>query len=270
VTRNTQMSDGRIRYVALPITLSFAAHQLHNMGDFEIQCRQRFQKFNEQMRLQESELFKFRSRFERFGLETDNEKRAAILCQRGESEVFVGNVDNADMLFRQARDLAPQSSYVYAMSASYELNRNRVGSALKYADEACRRATKRTGTLCYTVKARALMAQRDWSGRVEALSKAIEYNPFDPVVRHQYGVALSKAGQPEKAIQQFTMIIDEEKKRITPTDTLLMALKTRMINLKRLNKQEELANDRHYLNDMLRKYPHLSSEAVKFEEFLED
>ena len=59
------------------------------------------------MKLQEFELGKFRSRFGRYGLETDNEKRAAILCQRGESETFVGNIDNADMLFKQARDLAP-------------------------------------------------------------------------------------------------------------------------------------------------------------------
>lgn len=270
VTRNTQMSDGRIRYVALPITLSFATHQLHNMGDFEVKCRQRFQKFNDQMKLQESELFKFRSRFDRYGLETDNEKRAAILCQRGESEMFVGNVDKADMLFSQARDLAPQSSYVYAMSASYELNRNRVGSALNHADESCRRANKRTGALCYTIKARVLMAQRDWYGRVEALSKAIAYNPIDPFTRHQYGVALSKVGRMEEAIEQFTIIIEEEKKKVHPSETLLMALKTRMINLKRLNRLPELEKDRIYSNDIFAKYPHLAAEAIKFDQFMED
>ena len=51
--------------------------------------RSQYHRYNEQMKLQDSELFRFRNEFERFGLETDNEKRAAILCQRGKSEMFV-------------------------------------------------------------------------------------------------------------------------------------------------------------------------------------
>ena len=117
------------------------------MGDFELACRQRFQKFVEQMELQESELYRFRNKFEQYGLETDNEKRAAVLCQRGESEMFVGNVDAADMLFRQARELVPQSAYVYAMSASYELARNRVGSARIFPRWRAIEPTRRPG-LC--------------------------------------------------------------------------------------------------------------------------
>lgn len=269
VTKNTQMSDGRVRHVALPITLSFARHQLDAMGDFEVACRQRFQKFCEQMTLQESELFKFRNRFERFGLDTDNEKRAAILCQRGESEMFVGNVDNADMLFKQARDLAPQSAYVYAMSASYDLARNRVGSALQHAEEACKRANKKTGALCYAIKARVLDVQHDKMGRVTALEKALEFDPEDAVTRHQYGVALSRAGQPEKAISQFTMIIDKEKGRVPATIQLLMALKTRMINLKRLKWADALEADITLVSEILRKNSHLTSEAYHFTEFAE-
>ena len=94
------------------------------MGDLETKCRQRYQKFSDQMKLHEVEIARFRSRFDRYGLETDNEKRAAILCQKGESEMFVGNVENADLLFKQARELAPRSGYVHAMGASYELARN--------------------------------------------------------------------------------------------------------------------------------------------------
>ena len=68
--------------------------------------RRRFQRFTDPMELHRTELAKFQSRFDKYGLDTDNERRAAILCQRGESEMFVGNVDNADILFKQARDLA--------------------------------------------------------------------------------------------------------------------------------------------------------------------
>jgi tetratricopeptide (TPR) repeat protein len=234
VNRSMQASDGRITYIALPITLSFARHQLGTMGDLEAKCRQRYQRFSDQMALHEAEIAKFRSRFDKYGLGTDNEKRAAILCQKGESEMFFGNVDNADLLFKQARELAPRCAYVYAMSASYELARNRIGNALNMAEQACTRANKKNGALCYTIKARILDVQRDRRGRAKALAKAVEYDPDDHVVRHQYGVALSRDQQTEEAIQQFTIIIDRERDRTPPPLQVLMALKTRMINLKRL------------------------------------
>ena len=269
VNRNTQSSDGRARHVALPITLSFAGHQLQTMGDFEVKCRQRVQKFNEQMELHEAEVFRFRSRFERFGLASDNEKRAAILCQRGQSEMFVGNVDNADALFRQARELAPQSAYVYAMCASYELAQNRLGNALAYAEEGCRRANRRTGSLCYSIKARVLDVQHDNSGRAEALAKALEYDPNDMLTRHQYGVALSRAGRTEDAISQFTIIIDADKDKVPATTQLLMALKTRIINWKRLGKDNEVKRDMSIVSEVFKQNPHLTSQIGEFEEFRE-
>ena len=122
------------------------------MGSLEIESRRRFQRFTDQMKLHEAELTKFQSRFDKYGLDSDNERRAAILCQRGESDMFVGDVDNADLLFKQARELTPHSSYVLAMSASYELARNRVGNALEFVNKACNRANRKTGALCYTIK----------------------------------------------------------------------------------------------------------------------
>jgi len=269
VTRHTQQSDGRVRWVALPITLSFARHQLDRMGDFEVQCRQRYQRYSEQMELRDSELVRFRTRFDRFGLDTDNEKRAAILCQRGESEMFVGNVDNADMLFKQARDLAPQSAYVFAMSASYDLARNRIGRALDHVEGACKLATKKTGSLCYAIKARILDVQRDRYGRIEALQKALDYDPEDMVTRHQYGVALSRARKTEEAIQEFSIIIDHEKNSIPPSMQLLMALKTRMINSRRLGRAGDVAADLAFVDGLLKRYPQLASEAREFEGFRE-
>jgi hypothetical protein len=37
-------------------------------------------------------------------------------------------------------------------------------------------------------------------GRIEALAKAVDYEPEDSVIRHQNGVALSKIGQCELTI----------------------------------------------------------------------
>jgi len=267
VIKQTQTSDGRVRHVALPITLTFARHQLEEMGEFEVECRQRYQRYTDQMKLRDSEIFRFRSEFERFGLDTDNEKRAAILCQRGKSEMFIGNVENADLLFKQARELAPQSAYVFAMNASYELARNRIGEALDHIDEACKRATKKTGSLCFAIKARILDIQRDREGRVRALEKALEFDADDLVTRHQYGVALSRAGYPDKAIEQFDVIIVREKNKVPPSIQLLMTIKTRMINLKRLNRDEDIKKDLVWVDEMLKKYIHLVTEAGQFDEF---
>lgn len=264
VTRNTHISDGSVVYSALPITLAFARHQLAFMDTFEAQCRQRLQRFLDQMELQETEVYRVRSLFERYALSNDNEKRAVILCRRGESEMFAGNVGNAENLFRQARELSPSSAYVYAMSASFELNRNRVGVALEFANYACKRASRATGGLCYTILARVHDVQRDKGGRADALKMALEYEPNNNVLRHQFGVALSRLGNNEEAIDEFSKIIDDEIAKGTAHITLLYALKTRIISLRRIGRWDEAEKDLRLAHDIIAKYAHLQSEAFHF------
>lgn len=269
VTRSLHSSDGRWVFVALPITLSFARHQLDSMGDFETKCRQRMQHFNDQVTLQQSEVSRFKGIFEQYGLETDNEKRAAILCRRGESEVFTGRIEDADNLFRQARELAPQSAYVYALSASFEQTRNKLGVALGYAKEACARATKKTGALAYSILARVLDAHHDKTGRLEALEHAVAFAPTDVVLKHQYGVALSRVGHTARAIDAFSEIIAVEENRVPARDTLLMALKTRIINLRRANRPKEADDDLALAKRVLAQNPHLGHQADEIRELEE-
>jgi Flp pilus assembly protein TadD len=266
VNRITQQSDGRTLYSALPITLSFARNQLAVMGELEVRARQRIQRFNEQMELQVSEVARFRGEFDKYGLVTPNEKRAAILCRRAESEMFSGNADSAELLFQQARDLAPQSAYVHAKSAAYELARNRVGAALDRVNEACSRATAKTGALCYTIKARIFDVQWNKFGRVEALEKALSYEPGDPFLRHQYGVALSRIGREADAVREFTRIIDEETKRVPPRETLIMAITTRIINLSRLGRKEEAREDLRVARDLVVRHPHLKTAGGRLDD----
>jgi tetratricopeptide (TPR) repeat protein len=270
VTRVFQSSVGRYTFVTLPITLAFASNELSSMGDFEVRCRQRLQQFHDQMQLHDFEIVRFGSVFDKFGLTTDNERRAAVLCQRGERDVFAGNIDLAEGLFRQARELAPHHAYVLSMAASFELARGSVGRAGEFAREACARATQRTGALAHRIHANVLDAQRDKLGRVQALNKALSYDHTDVILRHQYGVALSRAGRTEEAIHQFDLIIASELKRVPLTATVLMALKTRVINNRRLGRTIEVEQDLTLAQQLIAENPHLQSQAEEIAELLED
>jgi len=270
ISRNTQVSDNTARFQALPITLTFARRKLGGMGNFEVQCRQRVQQFSEQMSLREHEVRRFQSIFDTFELVSDNEKKAAILCQRGVSDAYSGNMENADMAFRRARELAPTCSYVYAISASHEINRGKVGNAEEYMKQACQFVNKKTGSFCYRIKAELAYKKYDKLGRVDALAKALEFDPDNVVIRHMYGVALSMIGRTKNAIEEFTRIIEREGRRVPPQEQLLFALKTRIINLLRDNRVEEARIDFDRAETLLAEYPHLAVHAREFEGFGKD
>ncbi|MEV5199682.1 RNA-binding domain-containing protein [Streptomyces sp. NPDC053720] len=261
VSRQVHPADGQATYGSLPITLSFAGNQLARFSGLETGARRRVQQYTQQMELKSWEVERFVGVFERYGIQADSEKRGVILCRRGESETFSGNMDSADALFQQARDVAPTSAYVFAMSASYELARNRIGQAIKFADVACARASRLSGGLAYSTKARVCDAQRDKFGRVHALRRAVEFSPTDLVLLHQLGVALSRAGETNEAIEKFTEIIIAESMRDVPSETLLMALKTRIINYRRAGLTQSAQEDLALAKDLLARHPHLSPQA---------
>jgi tetratricopeptide (TPR) repeat protein len=266
VRETTQESDGRVTFSCLPITLSFAAQQSSDFGTLETDSRRRTQHFSQQMELREYEINRFATLFSRYQIKGDNEKRAVILVRRGESASFAGRTDEAATLFKQARELAPLSGYVFAMSANFELNQHRVGLALRYANKACELANDATGALCYSVKARVLDTQRDKEGRVLALHRALEYDPEDVVLRHQYGVALSLSGRTQQAIAEFSRIIDSESTRVPPSETLIMAYKTRIINYRRMREMQLAAQDLAAAEALLSDYPHLQGQAYHIAE----
>lgn len=244
-------------FSALPITLSFSRHQLAKMGDLEARSRQRTSRFNEQLELQNSETARFRGAFEKYGIKNPAEKRAVILCRQAESEAFRGNADGADALFDRARDLAPHNSYVLANIALNNLRRRNAGTALQVANEACRRATKQTGAFCYEVKAQIFDELRRKQERVSALETAVGYDPNDLYLRHQLGVALSRVGKENLAIDQFSQIIQIEEQRTTPTESLVMALDSRALNYRRRGSLDEEKVDLDRIHRLISEYPNL-------------
>ena len=182
----------------------------------------------------------------------------------------MGNVDTADLLFKQARDQAPTSAYIYALSASFERARNKIGIALTLVNEACKLANKKTGALCYTIKANIHDQQRNRMETISSLSKALEYDPSDDYIRHQYGVALSRNGQRLEAIKQFSLIIDRERQKEFPGIQLLVALKTRIINLERESLLSEMKADVKLAKELFEKFPHFASERRQFAGFIDN
>ena len=61
-----------------------------------------------------------------------------ILAKKNQYSAYL-----SEMQAKQAREMAPQIAYVFAMSASYELARNRVGLAMEHIEEACKLITKK-------------------------------------------------------------------------------------------------------------------------------
>jgi Flp pilus assembly protein TadD len=101
---------------------------------------------------------------------------------------------------------------------------------------------------------------------VEALEKALTFDEDDTVLRHQYGVALSRVGREREAIDQFSKIIAVEEGRSPARETLVMALTTRIINLRRLGRSAEAEADIMRARQIITQYPHLSHVASKLDE----
>lgn len=266
VRKITQSSDGNTVYSALPITLTFARNKLSEMGNYELDCRRRFETFNAKLELQDKELHEFRGVINRFGLETDNEKRAAIICKQAIYEASNGNLENANNFYIEARELAPQSAYVHAMSAQFELSNSNIGQALKHAKVATARCDKKTGSLCYSILARIQEKQKNWNDAFFAYKKAIEFEPNNTINRHQYAIALSRRGKTSESIEEFAKIIELENMLKPPRRTLLMSLVPRIKNLRKVGRKEEAQQDIEFAKQILRDNPHLQDESWRLEE----
>jgi Flp pilus assembly protein TadD len=105
---------------------------------------------------------------------------------------------------------------------------------------------------------------------VWALSQALKYDAENPVIRHQFGVALSRVGRTVEAVGQFSEIIENETQKPAPTETLVVALRTRIINLRRLGRRDEAERDLGLARKLVTDNLHLAAQAHFVEDLVED
>jgi hypothetical protein len=267
VNKNTSSTSANYSYTALPITLNFSGARLKEMDSFGPSCRERIREYRNIIESREEEARGYNNTVQAYGLSTQQERKAAALVRRAESEVFAGRLESAKAIFHEARALAPTSAYVLAMFSSFELNRGQKRAAEDLIVDACNRANSSVAALCYTIKARVMQALGRPTERLAALETAIKHSPADVVLRHQYGVALSQARREVEAVKVFTEIISSELQLTPPSPTLLMALTTRIINLRRLRRLSEADDDIRLGLNLAQRYPHLSGTAERIRRF---
>lgn len=258
ITQQTTV-EGRIIFSALPITINFAKYELSKMTKFEINCRERLNKYNSVLFLQESEIGSYKAFFDKYSIENDNEKKAIIHVKRAISETSLTASKVTDQYIKEAIDISPESTIVKILIAEYYMGHQKLTLALDSINQAEKNVNKRYGKLLYITKAKIYESIRNWQDRIEALKLALKYDSDDNYVKHQYGVALSKSGRTSEAIEIFTQIIDSEKNHEHPTDTYVLALKTRIINASRMGKTTLLNSDRKLMKDIIQKYPYFES-----------
>lgn len=129
------------------------------------------------------------------------------------------------------------------------------------------KVNKRIGFYFYFNFAKVYGEQRDWPNRVRCLRAALKYEPNQIMARHSLGVALGRMNEHEEAIKVFDGIIEHELERaIGPTDSLVIALRTKIISLRRMKK---VKTARAAIDDVLQrldKYPGLESIKLKVRE----
>jgi hypothetical protein len=91
--------------------------------------------------------------------------------------------------------------------------------------------------------------------------RGLEYGPECSTAGYQYGVALIRAGNPKEAVERFSCIIGRESRRILPTETLVTALKTRIIDLGHVGRFDEAHDDLDFAKRLSTEYPHLRAKA---------
>lgn len=270
IKERTEHRTGLVVYSSLPITLTFARNELEKMGDLERQVRTRYQEYKNKMDLASVETAQYKDLFERFGAETDMQKRAVMLARMAEGQARSFKYEAANDYYRQALATDPRSVYTLVSYGLFKLDLDNFGESIELMREASMRCTKQTGYYVYFSWSKVYDKLRDRANRVRCLRKALEYEPTHTIARHSLGVALSQMGKFTDALEIFEGIIQEElSKPQGPSESLLYALKTKIITLRRADRSVQAEIARQDALKMVRSTPQVRHLAYHLEEDFE-
>ncbi|MBZ0297445.1 MAG: tetratricopeptide repeat protein [Anaerolineae bacterium] len=235
----TDEKTGSITYWALPITLTFSRNMLATMGNLERQCRTRYQEHLQSMQLVAQETERYQHLFETFVAQTENEKKAIILCQKAEAQEVLGP-EAVEQYYQQALDIEPRSVYTLVKYGRFLVSIDRIGEGIALLKKAAARCNNATGFFTYYNFALAYDSLRYRQECADALQKALEFNPRHVHARHMLGVTLSRLGDSERAIKIFDDLIDEQLSQPGgPTITLVLTYKTKVIALNKSGRDSD-------------------------------
>lgn len=240
VTERTEQKTGIKVYQALPITLSFARNELAKLGDLERQARLRYQDFRDKIELASVASYQCQDLFKIFDAKSENEKKSILLCRMAEGQARSLGYDEAEQYYKQALEFDPRNVYTLVSYGLFKLELHNYGDALELMKRATERINKKTGFYVYFNLARVYEEIRDHANRARYLRESLKYDPNHVIARHSLGVTLGRLGNHKEAVEIFDGIIDQEFSRVNgPSDSLEVALRTKMISLKRMNKPVE-------------------------------
>jgi tetratricopeptide (TPR) repeat protein len=240
ITERTEQKTGKVVYSALPITMTFARNELAKMGGLEAQARLRYQGYRNRMELATVETRQYSDLFERFGAQTDTQKKALILCRMAEGQARSLGYQAANEYYKQALEIDPRSVYALVSFGLFKMELNNYGEAIEAMKQASQYCTKKTGYYVYFSLSRVYNQIRDRSNRIKYLQKALEYEPTHIIGRHSLGVALSQTRNFDEALRIFEDIIRDELARPEgPSESLVYAYNTKIITLQRAKRDIE-------------------------------
>lgn len=255
VTERTDNNTGNKIYLSLPITLSFAKLQLNQMGPLGKEARSRYESYTQQISLSEQQEYQTESLFSRFGATTEIQKKAIILTLMAEGQMSSLGYEEAEEYYKQALNIDPFSIYALVSYGKFKSDIFDNPSALELIQRAEERVNKNSAFFVYYNLADVHGRMKDWGLKIKYLREALKYKDHTPeylytMAQHSLGVALGKMGNHVEAIKNFDEIIERElEKPFRPSDSLVVATRTKKISLQRKNPKF----DRKFIDEIIEK-----------------
>lgn len=211
------------------------------MGTLEKEARSRYENYHQQISLSHEQEYQVESLFSRFDATNEIQRKAIILTQMAEGQMSSLGYQEAEEYYKQALSIDPFSIFALVSYGKFKADLFDFQAAEELILQAEAKVTKKTGFFVFYNLADVYGRKKDWSLKIKYLREAMKYKDYTTqflytMAQHSLGVALGKIGNHIEAIQNFDEIINRElSKPYGPSDSLVVATRTKKISLQRKN-----------------------------------